>query len=194
MKTNLFTAVCLLIAINSVSQENVFRIRTVQLFGEYSMNSQVETLTGTINAPIMGLGINSTFGGKSLGMYIEGSYKNRKLSGLPGASLENIGSFEGYLGFRYFPVKPTIMAGKLAIRPTFGAAYGIDVCLSSKADFTNYGGLVFAGLTFTPITSLNGFFINAVYRTNKASAAGYEYLPYASIRAGLLLGPSANKK
>lgn len=193
MKAHIIAAVCLLFTIACAAQKTPFRIRTVQLFGEFSVNSKIKTATEEIKAPIMDFGINSTFGGKSLGMYIEGNYKSRKLSGLPGATLKNIGSIEGYLGLRYFPVKPTIMAGKMAIRPTFGAAYGIDFTLSSKADFTNYGGLLFAGFTFTPITSLNGFFVNVVYRTDEATAVGYQYQPYASIRAGLLFGPSANK-
>jgi hypothetical protein len=175
--------------LNSINAQ--FRLRTMQFYGEYAFNSRAETPTENYKAPVTLFGLNSNFGGKSLGMFLECNYKSRKMTSVPNVSLKNFVSIEASLGVRYFPVKPTIMAGKIAIRPTLGAAYGID--FGWNPDATNYGSTLFAGFCFTPITSLTGVFINVVHRTNAESIGGFNFPSYTSLRFGILYGPSAKK-
>jgi hypothetical protein len=54
----------------------------------------------------------------------------------------------------------------------------------------NYRFLLFSGLAFSPVTSVNGISLNFVYRPGSFPASGYLPEPSWTIRLGIIFGPS----
>jgi hypothetical protein len=76
-----------------------------------------------------------------------------------------------------------MMLGSMAVRLTAGALYGFDM-------EPNYRFLLFSGLAFSPVTSVNGISLNFVYRPGSFPASGYLPEPSWTIRLGIIFGPS----
>ena len=170
--------------VNLTYGQDETRIRFVEVHGEYFGNLKVvqNELKVPVNQP--GVGISINLGKKYLSSVFEYNYRVFDLKPIAGPRLKY---HEILFGARYFPMIPTFMIGKLATRITAGALVGFDM-------EPNWRYLFFGGLFFSPIRSANGISFNFVYRPKEYTASGYIFEPSYSLRLGIIIGPSFNKK
>ena len=160
-----------------------FKMKIIDLHGEFLGNLKVNYAGNNIDIKQYGFGGNVTVGKKYLGFMLGYNYRKIDLNNIKVPNVKSVSITELFMGIRYFPMRPTIMIGKMAVRITAGVMYGFDM-------EPNWRGLIFTGLAFSPITSTSGLSVNFVYRPGTFPAKGYQLEPSWMIRLGLTLGPS----
>jgi hypothetical protein len=178
---HLLWVVFLFFTASSFAQQH--RMHFVELHGEFLGNLKVEYAGNSTNINQYGFGLEYYYGKESLGILSEYNYRKINLKNLKVPEIKSVSISEFYVGVRYYPMRPTMMLGKMAIRLTAGAMGGLDL-------EPNWRLLFFFGLTFSPITSASGLSLNFVYRPGTLPAGGYPLEPSWMIRLGLILGPS----
>jgi hypothetical protein len=183
MKTflKLFPLVFLmLISSQSMAQHS---IRIVEINGESFGNLKINYAGNDIGVGHYGFGANVTVGKERFGAILEYDYRKIDLKNLAVTDVKSVSTSEFYLGARYYPMRPTFIAGQVAVRLTAGAEYGFDM-------EPNWRTLLFSGLAFSPVTSCSGASVNFVYRPGKYAAGGYLTEPSYTIRLSIIIGPS----
>jgi hypothetical protein len=154
----------------SVFNGQDYKIRLIEAHGEYFGNVDQ-----------FGVGANVNYGSKWFAGVLEYNFRKANLNSLN----PEVKVHEFLGGIRFYPMRPTMMAGKMAFRPTFGGLYGFDM-------EPNWRGLLFAGIAISPVTGTSGLTVNFVYRPGAFPAQGYLIEPSWMIRIGILFGPSMN--
>jgi len=164
------------------------RMRFVELQGEFLGNLKYAGNGTNLNQYSFGGSIN--VGNEYVLGILEYNYRKVDMSNLKLPNVKSVSIHEFYLGARYYPMRPTVMVGNIAVRLTAGAMGGLDL-------EPNLRTLVFCGLAFSPITSTTGLTIDFVYRPGAFNAGGeigvfdgYMLEPCWMIRVGIILGPS----
>jgi hypothetical protein len=159
------------------------RIYFTEIYGEFlgNLNANVNGVKTPITAT--GIGAHVCTGNQNISAILEINYRWINLKELNIPNVDKINSTEFYLGARYFPMRPTVMAGDVALRFTAGAMYGLDLD-------DNWRPLVFAGIAVTPIRHVSGITVNLVYRPQALPTSGYLLEPAWTLRTAILLGPS----
>jgi hypothetical protein len=169
------------------SLENQHAIAFFELQGEFLGNLKYAGNGTNLNQYGFGGSLNA--GRECFSFILEYNYRNVDLSNLNLPNLKNVSIHEFYIGLRYYPMRPTLVVGNIAVRVTAGAMGGLDL-------EPNYRLLLFGGLAISPFSSISGLTINFVYRPGTLPAGvsvesgGYKLKPCWMIRIGLLLGPS----
>jgi hypothetical protein len=166
--------------VHSAYSQNDIRIRFVELHGEYFGNLKVKNNGTEVSIKQPGAGISINLGKKFLSSVLEYNYRVFDLSPI---SAPKVKYQEIMFGIRYFPMIPTFMIGNTATRITLGALGGFDL-------EPNWRYMVFGGLFFSPIRSVNGISLNIVYRPKNCIASGYTFEPAWALRLGFIFGPS----
>jgi hypothetical protein len=154
------------------------------IFAEYG-KVLVGSSTQSIICNQTAFGINVNSGGEYFNGIIEYDYRRINTSEFISPQSQVITAHELYLGLRYFPMRPTFIAGNAAVRLSAGFMGGFDM----DPDWIM---LAFAGVTVSPIRSTSGVSLNFVYRPQENPAAGYILNPAFSVRLGITFGPRAN--
>jgi hypothetical protein len=176
----LLIAVFPLLTIPSLAQH---RIRIVELHGESFGNLKVKYNGNNTGVNQLGLGASVTVGKERFGAILEYNYRKLDVKNLNVPGLSDLSNSEFFLGARYYPMRPTIMIGNMAIRVTAGAEYGFDMEPEWKM-------LIFSGVAFSPVTSCSGVSVNFVYRPGEHPVGGYLTEPSYAIRLAFIIGPS----
>jgi hypothetical protein len=165
-----------------LSEAQVKRIYFTEVYGEFLGNLTANS--GGNKTPISAIGIGGhvCVGNQYLSSILEVNYRMINLKDLNISGVEKVNSTEFYLGARYFPMRPTVMAGNVALRFTVGAMYGFDL-------ETNWRPLLFTGIAVTPIRHVSGITVNVVYRPETLPTSGYLLEPSWTIRTAILIGP-----
>ena len=159
------------------------RIYFTEIYGEFlgNLNANIDGVKTPITSS--GIGAHVCVGNQNLSSILEVNYRWINLKELNIPNVDKVNVTEFYLGARYFPMRPTVMAGNVALRFTAGAMYGFDL-------ETNWRPLVFAGIAVTPIRHVSGITVNVVYRPQALPASGYLLEPAWTLRTAILIGPS----
>lgn len=179
----------LLLVVLSLHTSNFFgqqhSISIVELHVESLGNLKAKYDSKDISINQYGFGLSISAGKEYFQLIVEYNYRKIDLKNLmlPGVKSTPINEF--YIGFRYYPMRPTIMLGNMAIRITAGTEGGMDM-------EPNWRLLFFSGLAFSQIRSTSGLSLNFVYRPGTLPSSGYLFEPSYTIRLGIILGPSAN--
>jgi hypothetical protein len=167
------------------AQEPEYKIRLVEIQGEYLGNLKADYAGSITKIDQFGFGISTTIGKKFLGGFMEYDFRRINLSELNVPDLKRKSLHELYIGLRYYPMRPTFMPGKVALRITGGAALGMDL-------EPNFRTLLFAGVAISPLRSCSGGSVCFVYRPGVCSVAGYPLKPSWTIRLSMIIGPTMN--
>lgn len=187
MRKNIFTLLlCASIFINANSFAQKYNMRFTQLHYEFLGNPKVEYAGKTTIINQQGFGGTIYTGNERFGGLLEYNHRIIDLKNLKIPEVKSIKIDEIYFGGRYYPMRPTMMLGNIAIRLTAGFEVGFDM-------EPNWRFLFFSGLTFSSITSISGISVNFVYRPETLPASGYSLDPSWAIRVGLIIGPSLKK-
>lgn len=174
----------LLIAISVNAQGK--RIYFTEIYGEFLGN--LSTNYNGTKTPISstGAGAHVCVGNQNISSILEFNYKQINLKELNLVGVEKVNVTEFFFGLRYFPMRPTLIIGNVALRYTIGAAYGFDL-------EPNWRPIYFTGIAITPIREVMGVSINLVYRPGDYTAGGYMLEPAWTIRTAILMGPTPKK-
>lgn len=187
MLKNLFKLLlCVFLFINANSFAQKYNMRFTQVHYEFLGNPKVDYTGKSTIIKQQGFGGSIYTGTERFGAILEYNHRIIDLRNLKIPEVKSISIDEVYIGGRYYPMRPTMMLGNIAIRLTAGFEAGFDM-------EPNWRFLFFSGLTFSPITSISGISVNFIYRPETLPASGYSLEPSWAIRVGLIIGPSLKK-
>jgi hypothetical protein len=157
-------------------------MRFYQIHYELSGDQYTTYNSSKFRTPQYTIGGNINAGNRFLNLVLEANYRSINVRSFDIADVKKMSYTELFLGLRYFPMRPTIMIGKAAIRLTAGYSYGFDMA--------NWRSLYFGGFIFTPIRDVSGLSVNLVYRPDRLTVKGYLMDPAWALRLGIIIGPS----
>lgn len=161
-----------------------FRTKFTNIYFEGLAKPNIQSTTN-YSTNQYGAGINVCAGGKVLNMVLEYNYNWIEINNNTANTKATINFSELYLGLRYYPIRPTFLVGKTAIRFTAGYLYGFDM-------EPNWRSLVTAGFAFSSIQNTSGVSVNFVYRPETFPIKGYRFEPSYAVRFAIVMGPKAN--
>jgi hypothetical protein len=171
------------ILISGVHAQTTFRTKFMEGHYTYILNPSVNFNGEKVNTSQFGAGVNFNVGTEHISSILEYSFTRMNMKNLKNGA-GPINNHEFYLGLRYYPMKPTFLIGRTALRITAGAAGGLDL-------EPNWRAMIFCGFHLSPILDSSGLAIYLVYRPGKHSVGGYEQQPTWAIRISAVLGVSA---
>ncbi len=176
--------VLILVFIVSILNSNAqFKTRIYNIHTEIPFNHAVD-FGGTIySTSEWSLGGNVCVGNKYLNTIVEYNYHSINLENVIGSTIKSLDIHELLLGLRYYPARPTFLAGKTAFRLTGGWKGGFDLDMNTKSSY-------FLGFGITGIRKPSGVLIQLQFNNGAGTNGSYYIQPYWGIKLGLVLGPS----
>ena len=168
------------------STQAQFRTKFTDVHFNYVFTSAIDPLGKSTTVSDLGDGLAVNTGTEHFSGFLEYNYHRINLQKLGLPDVKGINYHDFYLGLRYYPLKPTFLAGNTAFRLSAAAAVGLDL-------EPNWRGMFMLGIFISPILETSGIAIHALYYPGKYTASGYQMRSNWAIRVSFILGVSARK-
>lgn len=160
-----------------------FKTRIYNLYAGFPMSMKIDYNSVRSNAKETVFGMNVCVGNKHINTVAEYNWHSVDVSKTYMTPVKKINVHELMIGLRYYPARPTFIAGNMGIRLIAGGSVGWDLDLIGRSQY-------FIGLAFTGIRVPSGLFIQFTHYKISEPVQGYEIIPYWGIRLGFVIGPA----